>query len=214
MLARFLQGFFNLRQLVILLFAAFTGVFDLLLGTRHLRTEFIKIGLGLIQCLSGAGMTLALGFDRSLGTALVCDDALELNLSRTNRFVTTLQRFAMLTPSQCQGLTGNLPFVLFQHLILFCGACLTLQMSQLLVNFLAQIVESIEVVTGMPNAIFRLASALLVFGDARGFFEVDAQIFRFGFNQPGNHALFDDGVATRAETGAKEDIADISTPTA
>ena len=52
------------------------------------------------------------------------------------------------------------------------------------------------------HAVFGFAAALFVFGNTGGFFYIHAQFFRLGFNQPRNHALFDNGVGARPQTGA------------
>ena len=66
---------------------------------------------------------------------------------------------------------------------------------------------------GATNAVFGLAAALLVLGDAGRFFDKVAQVFGLGFDQLGDHALFDDRVAARAQAGAEENIGDVSTAT-
>ena len=50
-------------------------------------------------------------------------------------------------------------------------------MSELLVNFFAQIVETIKIIACVANAVFCLAAPLLVLGDACGLFQVDPQFF-------------------------------------
>ncbi len=57
---------------------------------------------------------------------------------------------------------------------------------------------------------FGVAATLFIFRDASGFFDIDAQVFRFGFNQPGDHALFDNRIAARAKAGTKENVGDIT----
>ena len=66
----------------------------------------------------------------------------------------------------------------------------------------------------MANAVLRFAPPFLVLRDARGFFQIGAQGIGLGFHQFGNHALFDDRVAARAEARAEEDVGDVSTPAA
>ncbi len=61
----------------------------------------------------------------------------------------------------------------------------------------------------MTHAGFRLAAPLLVLGDTGRFLDIDAQLFRLGLDESGNHALLNDGVGARAEAGAQENIRDV-----
>ena len=65
---------------------------------------------------------------------------------------------------------------------------------------------------GMTDPVLGLAAALLILGDAGCFFEKNAQFFRFGFDQAGNHALLDNRVAAWTQSGAEEDIGNIAAP--
>ena len=86
-------------------------------------------------------------------------------------------------------------------------------MGELLVNFFAQVVETIKVIAGMANAVFCLTAPLLVLGDARSLFQVDPQLFGLRLDETGNHALLDNGVATRPKTRTEENIANITAAT-
>ena len=66
----------------------------------------------------------------------------------------------------------------------------------------------------MLNPALGFAAALLVFGNTGGLFQKNTQLFRLGFDQARNHALFDDGVTARAEAGAEEQIGNITPPAA
>ena len=54
--------------------------------------------------------------------------------------------------------------------------------------------------------------ALFILGNTRCFFDENSQFFGLGLNQPGNHALLDNGIAAGTQAGAQEDIRDITTP--
>src|SRR5262245_25404533 len=82
-------------------------------------------------------------------------------------------------------------------------------MDELLLDFLAQILQALEVLARVVNALLGLPPALLVLGDARCFLEKRAQFFRLGFDEPGAHALLDDRVAVRAHACAEQDMRDV-----
>src|SRR5690606_28194019 len=56
---------------------------------------------------------------------------------------------------------------------------------------------------------FGFLAALLVLGDASGFFQIHAQVFRTRLDDLADHALLDDRVAARTKPGAEEQIGDI-----
>nr|GFC57024.1 hypothetical protein [Tanacetum cinerariifolium] len=75
----------------------------------------------------------------------------------------------------------------------------------------AQVGQAREVFVGAADPVFGVATALLVFGNARRFFDEVTQVLRLGFDQLGDHALLDDRIAARAEAGAEEDVGDVAT---
>ena len=74
------------------------------------------------------------------------------------------------------------------------------------VALFAQLVQAVvvagEVVAYFCHAGFAFFAPGFVEGDACCFFDEDAQFFGFGFDDAADHALFDDGVAARADAGA------------
>ncbi len=64
---------------------------------------------------------------------------------------------------------------------------------------------------GAAYAVFGLAAAFLVLGDAGRFLDKVTQVLGLGFDQLGDHALFDDRIAARAQAGAEEDIGNVAT---
>ena len=102
------------------------------------------------------------------------------------------------------------PLLLFQFLVTLGGARLTLEARQLFVDFFAQIIQAVEVFARVADARFGFAPALLVFGNAGGFFQIHPQVFRLGVDDARHHALLDNRVAARAEAGAEEDIRNVA----
>ena len=91
---------------------------------------------------------------------------------------------------------------------------LPLQVTDLLVEFLAQIVQAVKVLARMRDAALGLAAALLVLGNAGGLFEEGAQVIGLGLDQARDHALLDDGVAAAAKPGTEEQLRDVLAPAA
>ena len=94
------------------------------------------------------------------------------------------------------------------------GARLALQLLQLLLHLLAQVVEPLEVLARVADAVLGLAPALLVLGDAGRLLDEDAQLVGLGLYELADHALLDDGVAARAEASAEEDVDHVAPPAA
>ena len=82
------------------------------------------------------------------------------------------------------------------------------------VALFAQLVQAVvvagEVVAYFCHAGFAFFAPCFVEGDACCFFDEDAQFFGFGFDDAADHALFDDGVAARANAGALQEFDDVA----
>src|SRR5581483_1504402 len=87
---------------------------------------------------------------------------------------------------------------------------LSVEVLELLLDFLAHVVETFEILARRLDAAFRFLAPLLVFRDARGLFEVAAQLVGMRGDDLGDHALFDDRVAARTEARAEEQIRDVA----
>ena len=190
--------------------AQFALVLDLLFDAGQLAADAVDLGLGLAQALAGFAVLAAAGLDLGLGLALVGQQGLQLDLVLGQRFVqglevgveaAELERLELRVLVQALGLQG---------LVLLGGAGLALEVFELLVHFLAQVVEAVEVLAGGLDARFGFLAALLVLGDAGGFLQVHAQVFGAGLDDLADHALLDDRVAARAKTGAQEKVGDVA----
>ena len=83
-------------------------------------------------------------------------------------------------------------------------------MLQLLGDFIAQVVEAIQILFGVTDARFSFLAAFLVLRNAGGFFEVNTQLFRTRFDDVRNHALFDDRITARTQTRSQEQIGNVT----
>ena len=75
---------------------------------------------------------------------------------------------------------------------------LLLQVRELLLDLVAQILEALEILARVRNAVLGLAATLLVLRDAGRLFEERAQLLGLRLDEPRDHALLDDRVAVRA----------------
>ena len=85
-------------------------------------------------------------------------------------------------------------------------------MADLLVHFVAQIQDAGKVFARVGDPPFGLAAALLVEGNASGFFDEGAHVVGARLNDARDHALFDDRVAARTQAGTEEQLRDVFAP--
>ncbi len=83
------------------------------------------------------------------------------------------------------------------------------QVADLLVHFIAQILQALHVLARAADPCLGLAPPLLVTRDAGRFFHEGAHVVAARLDDAGNHALFDDGVAARAQARAQEQRGDV-----
>ena len=83
-------------------------------------------------------------------------------------------------------------------------------MFQLPGDFAAQVGQALQVLAGLRDAAQGFAPAFLVQADSGRFLQMGAQGFRLGIDDLADHALFDDGVAARAQPGAQEQLGHIA----
>jgi hypothetical protein len=102
--------------------------------------------------------------------------------------------------------------LLVQRVVTTGDLGLRLQALHLAAQFEADILDAGQVFPRIFQSTVGFLAPLLVAGDAGRFFEKDAQIIRLGLDNPRNHALADDGVCTRPQTGAKKEIGNVLAP--
>ncbi len=112
-------------------------------------------------------------------------------------------------PTQQRQLAFEAILLLFEFLIAFGGFGLAFEALQLLVQLVADVVQSLQVLLGPAHAVFGFPATLLVLGDTGSLFEGGTQVVGARFDEPRNHALADDGVRTRAEAGPHEQVGDV-----
>ena len=189
-------------------------VSDLLLDARERAADFVALGLCLAQRLRGFFAADTAGFDLALGFALLGDQLLQPGFLVRQLLAQRLH--LRIEPAELQGLpfgVADFPLAL-QHLVLLGLARLALEVFELLADFLAQVVEAVEVLARMADAGFGFLAALLVLGDAGGFLEIHAQVFRPRLDDLADHPLLDDRIAARSQARAQEQVGDVAPTTA
>ena len=183
---------------------------DFSLQPPYFRAGFIKFALGLIDLVTRRIVRLANGFQVGLNVAQVGDTTFEI-----------IHR--LLGVHLDPGLVG-LALGTFQEpqLVLLEGAVslqrvvahghfgLLFQVVEVGIEFAQDVFYSRQVFPGIRQPVGGLPAAFLVFGDACGLFQKEAQLFRFGFDDAADGALTNDGVGPRAEAGAQKHVLDIA----
>ena len=208
------QRLARLHQVGLLLTARLARILDRFLETRYLRSNRVELPLDLIETIVGHGMVSALLFDLRLQIALIRNRRLQPVLLFGNDAITPVDIAEHLIQAQDQEFRTHLALLLAQRLVSLRGGGLALEMPELLLNLLAQIVQAFEVLARVPDPVLGLAPSLLVLGDPGRLFQVDAQVLRTRLNQARDHALLDDGVTARAETGTQKEIGDVASSAA
>src|SRR5690606_14193740 len=156
--------------------AQFLLVLDLLLDAGEFAADAIDLGLGLAQGLGSGDVAGPALLALRLGLALAGQPRHALALRRGQGIAQALE-FGIVAPV-LQGLElGVLDRAVgLQGLVLLGRTGLALEVLELLVDFLARVVEAVQVLAGMADAGLGLLASLLVLGDAGGFLQVHAQV--------------------------------------
>ena len=112
--------------------------------------------------------------------------------------------------AQCQQFSLDLALFILELFVALCRTRLPFQLVELLFNLFQQVIEAVQVFTRALDAVFRLAAAFLVLGYAGGLLQERTQIIRFGLDEPGDGALFYNGVTARPQAGAEKDVGNIT----
>ena len=187
------------------------GVGNALLETGNVPANRVKTSLHFIEGVGQLVMCNTLFFDAGIAAHLPGNQFLDGQFQLADLLLFGLGlviQVAVLEGLQVR-LVGTL--FLFEAAVLFrCGG-LAFEARELAVQLIANIGETLEVFLGATHAVFGIAAALLVLGDARRFLDKYPQLFRLGLDQLGDHALLDDGVTAWTETGTQEQVGHVAT---
>ena len=183
---------------------------DLLFDAGQRAADLVDLGLRLVECFRGFLATHAVGLDLALGFALLRDQLLQFRFFMRQLLAQRLHLRVEAAVFQRLPLGILDPALGLDRLVLLGLARLPLQMLELLADFLAQVVQAVEVLAGVADAGLGFLAPFLVLGDAGGFLQVHAQVFGPRFDDLADHPLLDDRVAARAEAGAEEQVGDVA----
>ena len=191
--------------------AAFPLVFDALLNTGNIRAGFVVAGLGTVKVFGAFVVGFPQGFQGGFQVHPLGQEFFKLQLGIADLATRGLQVVIQGLPAQYGKFRFFLALFLLVGFVLFRCSRLSLQVLQLPAKLFPQVGQAIKVFLGTLDAVFGFPAAFLVLGNAGRFFDVDTQFLRLGFDQPGNHTLFDDGVASRPQAGAQKQVCNVST---
>ena len=195
-------------------FAQIPVVVQLLLDPRDLATDPIERCLHRIEVLAGGDLRVPFRFDLGLGLALLGGQFLDAQFKAAQGFG-TLAQFSLQRRQMQRFQLGIDPRRFALELLITLGLLgLTIEVFELLLDFLAHVIQPIQILARGLDPRFGFFAAFFVFGNASGFFQVRAQVFGSRLDNLRNHALLDDRVAARAQAGTKKHIDNVAAPTA
>src|ERR1700731_2402665 len=104
------------------------------------------------------------------------------------------------------------PLLLLQRLVAPRARRLALQVADLFFDLIAHVLQPLEILAGLGDARLGLLAPLLVARHTGGLLDKGAHVLGLGVDDARDHALLDDGVAARAQTGAEEQVGDVLAP--
>ena len=179
---------------------------DFSLQPPDVSAGLVQQALRLVHLVAGCVMRLADGFQIGLDAAQIGQAGLQRG---TGAFGV---KFHLVLVGQGVGAFQKPLLLLFQgdvgverveprrHFGLF------FQFVQVCVKLTQDVAHAGEVLARVVQAVFCLASTFLVFGNARCFFQKQAQFFGLAFNDAADGALADDGVGARPQARAEEHV--------
>lgn len=156
---------------------------DALLHASNIAAHRIEAALHQIEALGQVMVAITQAFDAGVGIALLGHQRFEAD------FLGADDRFALAhlivqgLPAQGRQLRLELAFFALVFLVFLGRLGLAMQALQLALQLFAQVGQASEVFVGTADAVFGLAAALLVLGDAGRFFDKVTQVFGLGFDQ-------------------------------
>src|SRR5207244_6955889 len=114
--------------------------------------------------------------------------------------------------AQRQQLRGEAPLLLLQRLVTPRASRLALQVADLFFDLIAHVLQPLEILAGLGDARLGLLAPLLVARDTGRLLDEGTHVLALGLDDARDHALLDDGVAARAQTGAEKQAGDALAP--
>lgn len=184
---------------------------DGLLQTGDLGTESIEASLYFVERLVRVGARLPFGLQKRVDLRLLGVARFHLHLRGSHDLALAVYRSHGFIEAQQRELRALDAFLVLECRVLFGRHRRAFELRELTIELTAQVGQPLEVLDGVADAVFRLASTFTVLRDPRGFFEVATQFVRLRLDELTDHALLDDRVAARAEAGPQEHVLDVPT---
>lgn len=208
----FLARALGFLEIVLQLAQALLAVLNALLDPGDVAGHRVEPGLHLVEALGQLMMTVTQPLDTGIGIALLGHQCLEGHILVTDHRLALTNPFIQLAPAQRRQACLELAFLRLVFTVLLGRLGLAVQAFELAFQLLAKVGQARQVLLGAADAVFGFAATLLVFGDTGRFLDEITQFLGLGFDQLGDHALFDDRVAAWPKAGAQENIGDVPAP--
>ena len=194
----------RLLQVGGLALAQFPGVLNALFDAGHLRAGSVEPRLDGPQRVGFGRLVDANPLDLRLGFPQIGKHRMQGGFTVLGGGIA--QPGVRIQAVQAQRQQFRLQFaLLFLERLVAPSRCrLALQMTNLFFDFLAQIVQAVEILARVSDAVLGLAAALFIAGDSRGLLEKGTQVIGARLDDARDHPLLDDGVAARTQSGAEE----------
>ena len=205
MLSNFPCALNSLLEILFLSFAKFVSMLDRLLEARNLGPDLVEAALNFVKSVIALCLPLTCIFDTGLELALPGDDFLEAILTLRKLPIRFVRQVIERRRAQREQFSNCAPFLSLVLAVAFGCSCLAVEM-------LDDIHQAVEVFLRVLNTVRRFPTTLLVLRDTGRFLEKHAHLFRLGLDQPRNHALLDNRIASRPEPRAQEYARDVLAP--
>ncbi len=185
-------------------------MFQALLNTGDVGPGLIVPGLGPVEVLGPFMVVFPERFQGSFQVHPFGQKLFKFQLGIADFTAPGLKIVIQGFPAQHRQLGFLFALFLFVGFVFFRSCRLSFQVLQLTAKLFAKVCQPLQVLLGATNAVLGFPPPFFVLGNARRFLDVHPQFLGFRLNQPGNHALLDDGITARPETGAEEQIGDVA----
>ncbi len=205
----FLRALQRLLEVGLLALAQLVRVLDGLLQARDLRARLVEARLHGVEFVRALALRDPGPLDIGLDLALTGDLRLQGGLALGQRRPHVARALVQLLQPEHQELGRRAALLVLEPAVAFRRLRLAVEVLQLLLDLFQQVHQAVEVLARVADAVGGLAPPFLVLGDAGGLLEEHPHLFRLRLDEPGDHALLDDGVAARPEARAEEDPGDV-----
>ena len=189
----------GLLQVGALPLAQLARVLNALFDPRDLGARLVEAALNRAQRVGLGRLIGANALDLRLGLAQIREHRLHRGLAARGGRIAHSRLGVQTLQAQRQQFGLQLALLFLECLIAPRRRGLALQVADLLFHLFAQIVQPIQILARVADAVLGFAAPLLVARNAGGLLQERAQIIGPRLDDARDHALLDDGVAARAQ---------------